>query len=264
MASSENLQVTGNEIPLTGVGEWEMPDHTVHAYDDELTELARKIAEMGGLAEQQVAASVTALTTRDASLAQDVIATDPRIDRLQRDVEDSAVLMLARRQPMALDLRDIVGAMHIANDLERVGDLAKNTAKRVFAVEGNLAVPRLMSGLEHIAELSLGQLKDVLDAYAARDAPAARSVWERDDEIDAVHTSLFRELLTYMMEDPRNITLCTHLLFCAKNLERIGDHATNIAETVLYLINGARVTEERPKNDASPMTSVVYKAAGQR
>ncbi len=239
-----------------------MPDHTVHAYDDELTGLARKIAEMGGLTEQQVAASVTALATRDASLAQDVIETDQRIDRLQRDIEDSAILMLARRQPMALDLRDIVGAMHIANDLERVGDLAKNTAKRVFAVEGNLFVPRLISGVEHIAELSLGQLKGVLDAYAARDAAAARSVWERDDEIDAVHTSLFRELLTYMMEDPRNITFCTHLLFCAKNLERIGDHATNIAETVLYLINGARVTEERPKKDGAPMTSVLYKAAG--
>ena len=240
----------------------EMPDHTVHAYDDELTDLARKIAEMGGLAEEQIAAAVAALAANDVALAQEVIEKDQRIDRLHREVEDGATLMIARRQPMALDLRDIVGAMHIARDLERVGDHAKNTAKRVFAVEGSFAIPRLVVGVEHIAELSLGALKAVLDAYAARDAAAARNVWERDDEIDAVHTSLFRELLTYMMEDPRSITFCTHLLFCAKNLERIGDHATNIAETVLYLISGSRLSEERPKKDASPMTSVAYKAAG--
>jgi phosphate transport system protein len=240
-----------------------MTDHTVHAYDDELRELAQKIAEMGGLAEQQVAESVTALSERNASLAQNVIATDQRIDKLQHEVEDSATLMIARRQPMALDLRDIMGAIHIANDLERVGDLAKNTAKRVFAIEGNFAAQHLVAGVEHIAELSLGQLKNALDSYAARDLAGARGVWERDDEIDAVYTSLFRELLTYMMEDPRNITFCTHLLFCGKNLERIGDHATNIAETVLYLISGARVTEERPKKDMSPMTSVEYAALRQ-
>ena len=120
----------------------------------------------------------------------------------------------------------------------------------------------MLAGLEHIAELSLSQLKDVLDAYADRGEAAARSVWERDNELDALHTSLFRELLTYMMEDPRNITFCTHLLFCAKNLERIGDHATNIAEIVIYLITGTRVTEERPKKDGSPMTSVKYPVAG--
>ena len=241
-----------------------MPDHTVHAYDDELTALARKIAEMGGLTEQQVADSVSALASSNVTLAQAVIERDQRVDRLQREVEDSAVLMIARRQPMALDLRDILGAMRIASDLERVGDLAKNTAKRVFAVGETFTIPRLVAGVEHIAELSLGAIKQVLDAYAARDAAAARGVWERDDEIDAVHTSLFRELLTYMMEDPRSITFCTHLLFCAKNLERIGDHATNIAETVLYLIQGARLTEERPKKDASPMTSVAYKVVGER
>ena len=168
--------------------------------------------------------------------------------------------MIARRQPMAQDLREIMAAIHIANDLERVGDLAKNTAKRVFAVESNFTVQRLVAGVEHIAELSLAQLKSVLDAYAARDLGAARSVWERDDEIDAMYTSMFRELLTYMMEDPRNITFCTHLLFCAKNLERIGDHATNIAETVHYLISGTPLTDERPKKDLSPMTSVEYGA----
>jgi phosphate transport system protein len=239
-----------------------MPDHTVHAYDDELTELFRKIAEMGGLAEQQVAASMEALSARDVARAQAIIATDLRLDTLEREIEERAVSMIARRQPMALDLRDIVGAIHIANDLERVGDLAKNTAKRVFAMDGHRIVPPVQVGLQHIAELSLSQLKDVLDAYAARSESAARSVWERDDALDALHTSLFRELLTYMMEDPRSITLCTHLLFCAKNLERIGDHATNIAETVIYLITGVRLTEERPKKDASPMTSVAYQASG--
>jgi phosphate transport system protein len=237
-----------------------MTDHTVHAYDEELRELSQKIAEMGGLAEQQVAASVTALAERNASLAQEIITTDQRIDKLHHEIEHRAILMLARRQPMALDLRDIVGAIHIANDLERIGDLAKNTAKRVFAIEGNFAAQHLVAGVEHIAELSLAQLKNVLDAYAARDLAGARNVWERDDEIDAMHTSLFRELLTYMMEDPRNITFCTHLLFCAKNLERIGDHATNIAETVIYAISGVRVTEERPKKDTSPMTAVAYAA----
>jgi phosphate transport system protein len=238
-----------------------MADHTVRSYDDELSDLAQKIAEMGGLAEQQVADSVSALARRDGALAQRVIAGDQRIDLLQRQIEDSATLMIALRQPMALDLREIMAAIHIANDLERVGDLAKNTAKRVFAIEGNFAAPRLVAGVEHIAELSLTQLKNVLDAYAARDIAAAHAVWERDDEIDAMYTSLFRELLTYMMEDPRNITFCTHLLFCAKNLERIGDHATNIAETVHYLISGIPLTDERPKKDTTSMTSVAYKEA---
>ena len=173
-----------------------MADHTVRSYDDELSDLAQKIAEMGGLAEQQVADSVSALARRDGELAQRVIAGDMRIDQLQRQIEDGATLIIARRQPMALDLREIMAAIRIANDLERVGDLAKNTAKRVFAIEGNFAAQRLVAGVEHIAELSLTQLKNVLDAYAARDNAAAHAVWERDDEIDAMYTSLFRELLT--------------------------------------------------------------------
>jgi phosphate transport system protein len=233
-------------------------EHIVQSFDDELNDLNHKIAEMGGLAEQLVADSVVALATRDGTLAQRIIGDDPKIDRLQHQVEDKATLLIARRQPMAQDLREIMAAIHIANDLERVGDLAKNTAKRVFAIEGNFAAQRLVTGVEHIAELSLAQLKNVLDAYAARDLAAARVVWEQDDEIDAMYTSLFRELLTYMMEDPRYITFCTHLLFCAKNLERIGDHATNIAETVHYLISGVPLTDERPKRDTSSMTAVEY------
>ncbi len=236
-------------------------EHIVASFDDELNELSQKIAEMGGLAEQLVGDSVTALARRDTDVAQRIISEDQKIDRLQRYIEDHAILMIARRQPMAKDLREIMAAIHVANDLERVGDLAKNTAKRVIAIESNFASQRLVAGVEHIAELSLAQLKNVLDAYAARDLAAARIVWERDDEIDAMYTSLFRELLTYMMEDPRNITFCTHLLFCAKNIERIGDHATNIAETLHYLITGKPLAEERPKKDMSSSTAVAYTGA---
>ena len=236
-----------------------MSEHIVVSFDEELSGLTQKITEMGGLGEQYVADSVAALVTRDTALAQRVIAGDKRIDELEQQVEENAILMIAKRQPMARDLREIMAAIHIANDLERVGDLAKNTAKRVIAIESNFGSQRLVAGVEHIAELALAQLKAVLDAFAARDLAAALAVWERDDEIDAMYTSLFRELLTYMMEDPRNITICTHLLFCAKNLERIGDHATNIAETLHYLITGTALTELRPKQDSSSLTSVAYK-----
>jgi len=236
-----------------------MSEHIVTSFDDELNGLAQRIAEMGGLAEQSVADAVAALVSRDIEKAQRVIAGDDRIDKLQRDIEESAVLMIARRQPMARDLREIMAAIHIANDLERVGDLAKNTAKRVIAIESNFGSQRLVAGVEHMAELSLTQLKEILDAFASRDLAAAHSVWERDNEIDAMYTSLFRELLTYMMEDPRNITFCTHLLFCAKNIERIGDHATNIAENLHYLITGTALTDARPKQDTSSLTSVAYK-----
>ena len=238
-----------------------MSEHIVASFDEELNGLAQKIAEMGGLAEQNVADSVAALVNRDIEKAQRIISSDDRIDKLQQQVEETAVSMIARRQPMARDLREIMAAIHIANDLERVGDLAKNTAKRVIAIESNFGSQRLVAGVEHMAELCLTQLKEILDAFASRDLAAALAVWERDNEIDAMYTSLFRELLTYMMEDPRNITMCTHLLFCAKNLERIGDHATNIAETLHYLITGAPLTEERPKQDTSSLTSVAYKQA---
>jgi phosphate transport system protein len=237
-----------------------MSEHIVTSFDDELNGLAQRIAEMGGLAEQGVADAVAALVGRDVEKAQRVIASDERIDKLQHDIEESAVLMIARRQPMARDLREIMAAIHIAIDLERVGDLAKNTAKRVIAIESNFGSQRLVAGVEHMAELSLTQLKEILDAFASRDLAAARNVWQRDNEIDAMYTSLFRELLTYMMEDPRNITFCTHLLFCAKNIERIGDHATNIAENLHYLITGQTLNEARPKQDTSSLTSVPYKA----
>ena len=237
-----------------------MTEHIVRSYDEDLGELSRRITEIGGMAEHAVDLAVQALIHVDVALAQAVIEDDRRIDTLQRDIEEKAILTIARRQPMAQDLREIMAAIHIANDLERVGDLAKNTAKRVVAIGGELQPKKLVHGVEHLSALALEQLKDVLDAYASRDLEAALAVWRRDNEIDVLYTSLFRELLTYMMEDPRNISLCTHLLFCAKNIERIGDHATNIAETLNYVITGRPMTEERVKKDNSSLTSVEYKA----
>ena len=235
--------------------------HTAKAFDLDLQDLARMVAEMGGLAEKQIAESVDALSRRDSKLAQRVVSLDPTIDNLQREIEERAILTIARRQPMAVDLREIVGALRVSNDLERIGDLAKNIAKRVIAL-GPAAYPtQVIRGVEHMSDLVLGQLKQVLDAYARRDVNQAMEVWRGDEEIDAVNNSLFRELLTYMMEDPRNITFCTHLLFCAKNIERMGDHATNIAETVYYIAEGRALADERPKGDTTASTTVPFPAA---
>jgi phosphate transport system protein len=228
-----------------------LSDHTAKAFDTDLQELNGKVAEMGGLAEREIADAIQALTRRDADLAKRVVASDPNIDALQQEIEEKAILTIARRQPMAVDLRDVVGALRVANDLERIGDLAKNIGKRVSALEGDFHPQKLIRGVEHMASLVLGQVKHVLDAYASRDLQAALAVWKGDEEIDAICTSLFRELLTYMMEDPRNITFCIHLMFCAKNIERMGDHATNIAETVHYMVEGRPIADQRPKGDTT-------------
>jgi phosphate transport system protein len=233
-----------------------MSEHTAKAFDVDLQELARKVAEMGGLAEKEIGDAVEALAKRDTALAQRVMAVDLSTDQLQREIEEKAILTIARRQPMAVDLREIVAALRLANDLERIGDLAKNIAKRVVALNGDFPPQRLIRGVEHISDLVLEQLKDVLDAYAQRDLAKALAVWKGDDKVDAMYTSVFRELLTYMMEDPRNITFCTHLLFCAKNIERMGDHATNIAETVYYMVEGRALTDERPKGDTTNIAPV--------
>jgi phosphate transport system protein len=224
-------------------------DHTAKAFDTDLQEITRKVAEMGGLAERQIADATRALVERDTDLAERVITTDPIIDAMQHEIEEKAVLTIARRQPMAVDLREIVGAMRVCNDLERIGDHAKHIGKRVVAVELDLHPQKLIRGIEHMASLVLALLKQVLDAYASHDLAAALAVWNGDEEVDALCTSLFRELLTYMMEDPRNITFCMHLMFCAKDMERIGDHATNIAETVYYMIEGRPIADQRPKGD---------------
>ena len=234
--------------------------HTTKAFDIDLQDLSRMVAEMGGLAEKQVADAVDALAKRDTNLAQRVTTADAAIDALQREIEEKSVLTIARRQPMAVDLREIVGALRVANDLERIGDLAKNIAKRVIALNAEFPPPKLIRGVEHMTDLVLEQLKAVLDAYGRRDDTKAMAVWRGDEEIDAVCTSVFRELLTYMMEDPRNITFCIHLMFCAKNIERMGDHATNVAETVHYIIDGNPITERRPKGDTT--TSAALTGAG--
>jgi len=228
-----------------------MSTHTMKAFDADLEELARMVAEMGGLAEKEIADSIMALARRDLELAQRVIALDPSVDALQRAIEEKAILTIARRQPMAVDLRDIVGSLRVSNDLERIGDHAKNIAKRVLALDADIAFSQVTRGVEEMTKLVLAQVKQVLDAYASRDVAKALEVWRRDEEVDAVNNSLFRELLTYMMEDPRNITSCTHLLFCTQNIERMGDHATNIAETVHYMVEGRPLAEERPKGEST-------------
>jgi phosphate transport system protein len=224
-------------------------DHTAKAFDTDLQEITRKVAEMGGLVERQISDAVAALADRDLELGERVLAADPAIDSMQRDIEEKSVLTIARRQPMAVDLREIVGAMRVCNDLERIGDHAKHIGKRVVALDGDFYPQKLIRGVEHMAELVSAQLKQVLDAYASRDLQSAMAVWKGDEEVDSMCTSLFRELLTYMMEDPRNITFCMHLMFCAKDIERMGDHATNIAETVYYMIEGRPITDQRPKGD---------------
>ena len=225
-------------------------DHIVASYDAELSRLNQLIAEMGGLAESQLSAAVDAFSRRDANLAARVVEQDERIDALETEVDNFAVRLLALRQPMAGDLRTIVGAIRIASDIERIADYAANVAKRTIALSQTApiaparAVPRMSRMVE-------AMIKDVLDAFVERDVEKADEVWRRDGDVDDVYTSLFRELLTYMMEDPRNISPCTHLLFIAKNIERIGDHTTNIAEAIHYLVRGERMAKTRPKSDRS-------------
>src|SRR5437762_1527647 len=232
-----------------------MSDHIVRAYDEDLAGFKTMLAQMGGLAEDQLAKAIDALERRDTLLADQVIAQDDKVDAIEVNVEEKAILTIARRQPVARDLREIMVAIRISSDLERIGDLAKNVAKRVHAISDTL--PRkLSSGLTRMGRLSLEQLKNVLDAYVSMSDEKALEVWRSDEELDALYNSIFRELLTYMMEDPRMIGLCTHLLFGAKNFERIGDHATNIAENIYYMVNGKNIAEERPKKDQTSLTSI--------
>jgi phosphate transport system protein len=231
-----------------------MTEHIVSAFEQELKALDSKIARMGGLAEQLLVRATDALQQRDPELAARTIEQDRYIDQLEREVEELAISIIARRQPMALDLRQIMTAIRMAADLERIGDLGKNIAKRATAIADESRPNHLMIGLQHIASKALEQLQTVLDAYSQRDADKALEVWARDKDLDTIYNSLFRELLTYMMEDPRNIGLCTHLLFGAKNLERIGDHTTNMAEMIHFLVKGVPITEERPKGDTTSFT----------
>lgn len=220
-----------------------MGDHIVRAYDQALEHLSSDLAKMGGLAESQVNDAITAITRRDTALAQTVIQRDAKIDAAQKEVEKRCTSLLALRQPMANDLREVMAAWKISSDLERVGDLAKNIAKRTLVINQSDPI-QLTKSIERMGRLAAAHLKQVLDAYSSREVAPALAIWFQDEDIDAHYNSLFRELLTYMMEDPRNISQCIHLLFCTKSLERVGDHATNIAEAAYYLETGRQLGQD--------------------
>src|ERR1700757_1799248 len=237
-------------------------EHIARGYDEELRKLNNTVAEMGGLAESQLGTAIEAVMARDTELAARVVEGDVKVDALERELDNLAIRLLALRQPVARDLREVFAALKIGSDLERIGDYAANVAKRSIAL--NQAPPvRPVYALPRMAHLAQLLIKDVIDAYVARDADQAYAVWMRDAELDEMYSSLFRELLTYMMEDPRNISACTHLLFMAKNIERIGDHATNIAEDLYYLVHGTALAEARPKGDQSSLEVVTLGRSSQ-
>jgi len=232
-----------------------MGNHTVTSFDEELGAIDRLIRDMGDLAESMVEAAIRALLDSDPVLAQRTISDDAIMDARQRELDDRAITLIAKRQPMAQDLRAVVGAIRMAGDLERIGDLAKNIAKRVNVV-GEAPTPHsLAHGIEAMSTLVLAQIRSVVENYVSRKADVLPQLRAADEQIDVSYTAVFRELLTYMMEDPRNITACTHLLFCAKNLERIGDHVTNIAENAYYVMTGQQLSPDRPKLDETSMTA---------
>jgi phosphate transport system protein len=227
-----------------------MNEHIVKSYEEELNSLAAECVRMGGLTEAQVADAVSGVVKRNQELAASVVIRDDKLDEAERDIERKTIRLIALRQPVADDLRRAVAAMKVANNLERCGDLAKNIAKRTLVIIESDPLTPLTRSIERMGKLVLGRLSSVIDAYSRSDLERALAVWSQDDEVDEHYNSLFRELLTYMMGDPRTITACAHMLFVAKNLERIGDHATNIAEIVHYEITGAEMIGGRPKTDA--------------
>ena len=233
-----------------------MGEHTVTSFDEELSHISRLIRDMGDLSGSMVGAAIRSLVSSDNALAQRVISDDAIMDARQRELDDRAITLIGKRQPMAQDLRAVVGAIRMAGDLERIGDLAKNIAKRVSAVGQNAAPLKLSHGIEGMSEMVLGQVRGVIELYVARDADGLTALRMDDEKIDVKYTAVFRELLTYMMEDPRNITTCTHLLFCAKNLERIGDHVTNIAENAYYVVTGEQLPVSRPKIDETTLSAL--------
>jgi phosphate transport system protein len=237
-------------------------EHVVRGYDEELRRLNNMITEMGGLAESQLGAAIEAVVERDSELAANVVENDVKVDQLQHDLDNLALRLLALRQPVARDLREIFAALKIGSDLERICDYAANVAKRSIALDQSPPV-RPVYSLPRMARLAQLLVKDVIDAYVAHDADKAYAVWIRDEEIDEMYSSIFRELLTYMMEDPRNIGPCSHLLFMAKNIERIGDHATNIAEDLYYLVHGTPLTQQRPKGDQSNLAVIAPERSGE-
>jgi len=231
------------------------PEHLVKSFDQELKRLRNLMTEMGGIVETQVALAADAIMNRDATSATRAVEEDPKVDALEREVEKLVIRLLALRQPVADDLRRAVSALKITGDLERIGDYAANVAKRSIVL-AQFSLPYSLAGLAHMAQMVQGQLKSIIDALGDNDAEKAVEVWRSDQVVDDIYNALFRELITYMMEDPRNITPCTHLLFIAKNLERIGDHATNVAENLYYAVTGESLPDSRPKGDTSAFAVV--------
>lgn len=230
-----------------------MPGHIVKSFDDELGRLEETLARMGGLAESQLAAFLNALTERDSDAAGRVVGEDAKVDALDAQVNEMAVRLLALRNPLADDLRAVITALKMSGELERIADHAASSAKRVLVLNQMPPIGSVRA-VARMGWLVVEMVKDVLDAYLSRDAEKALAVWSRDQEVDDLYSSVFRELLTYMLEDTRNITACTHLLFVAKNLERVGDHATNIAEMTHYLATGESLRASRPKRDVTSQT----------
>ena len=228
----------------------ETPEHLVKSYDQELKRLRNMMTQMGGIVENQVALAAEAIMHRDAAAATRAVEEDPKVDALEREVETFVIRLLALRQPVAGDLRQIVAALKITGDLERIGDYAANVAKRSIVL-AEFSLPYSLAGLAHMARLVQAQLKLIIDALGDNDTDKATEVWRSDQVVDDIYNAIFRELITYMMEDPRNITPCTHLLFIAKNLERIGDHATNVAENLYYAVKGESLPDSRPKGNTS-------------
>ena len=233
--------------------------HTVKSFGEQLEQLSALVAQMGGLTEAQFAAAIEAIARRDSAAAERAVGGDARIDEMQQEIEERALKLLALRQPMAVDLRETLAAIKTAGELERIGDLVKNIAKRALVLNREPPI-RLTQSLARMGKAAQNQLKQVLDAFSNRNAEEAEAVWSRDGEIDEIYNSLFRELLTYMMEDPRTIGLCTHLLFVAKNIERSGDHCTNIAEVVYHMVRAGHLAANRPKADTTSETAVPYEA----
>jgi phosphate transport system protein len=227
-----------------------MSSHIVASFDAELQKLSALVIDMGATVGSQIETGALALRTRDVELARKVVSTDTVIDNLQARIEDLVIQMIAKRQPVAIDLRETIATLKIATDLERMGDLAKNNAKRVIAMQAQTQPQGIGASFDSLTAKAHAQLARVMQAYARRDKDMARAVWDSDGDIDTLHTALFRELLTYMMEDPRSIGFCAHLLFCGKNLERIGDHATNIAENVHFIATGRFLSGDRPRGDS--------------
>jgi len=223
-------------------------EHIIKSYDDELSRLTGEIVRMGELSVTQLEASIDVVERRDERAAQRVVANDDAIDQLEQDISHDVVRLLALRAPMASDLRNVFAALRIAADIERIGDYASNIAKRSIPLSMMTPVAPV-TGMGYLAELAATEVREVLQAYRDRDAERAYAVWKDDVVLDEAYTGYFRQLLTYMMEDPRNITPCTHLLFMAKNIERIGDHATNIAENVWFQVTGEPLNKQRSKRD---------------